>query len=67
MPQEKRTNIWINSDIMAKAMKISGLNTQKDVVDLALREYVDTHSRMNLADLRGKIKFSPNCDQKALR
>jgi len=62
-----RTNIVIDEDLMSKAMEISKLKTKKDVVDLALNEYVTSHSRKNLIDLFGKIEFANNYDHKALR
>jgi len=62
-----RTNIDINEEIMLKAMSVSGIKTKKEVVEKALCEFVLSHSRKNLSDLRGKIKFSDGYDYKALR
>jgi len=62
-----RTNIVIDDNLIAAAMEISELRTKKAVVDLALREYVDNRTRMNLLDLRGKIKFAEGYDHRALR
>ena len=62
-----RTNIVIDEELMSKAMEISRLKTKKDVVDLALNEYVASHSRKNLLDLFGQIKFADDYDHKALR
>jgi len=62
-----RTNIDINDDLIAKAMKISRLSTKKDVVDLALQEYVTNHTRLNLMDLKGKVKFADGYDHRKLR
>jgi len=62
-----RTNIYINDEIMQRAMNISGLKTKKDVVEKALLEFVSNRSRKDLSDLRGKIKFSDGYDYKTLR
>jgi len=48
-------------------MELSRLKTKKDVVNLALQEYVSNHSRKNLLDLFGQIQFADDYDYKALR
>lgn len=52
------TNIVIDDGIMQTAMEVSGISTQKDVVEQAMREFVERRTRKNLADLRGKIRFA---------
>ena len=61
------TNIIINDEIMEKALHVTGLETKKDVVDLALKELIVNYSRKNLSDLKGKIAFAEGYDYKALR
>jgi len=62
-----RTNIVIDGELMEKAMEISTKKTKKEVVNLALQEYVENHSRKDLLDLFGKIEFADGYDYKALR
>ncbi len=62
-----RTNIVIDDNLIDEAMKISGLSTKRETVEKALSEFVERHSRKDLMDLRGKIKFEENYDYKALR
>jgi len=62
-----RTNIELNDELVKKAMAISQLKTKKEVVERALQDYVDNHSRLNLLDLKGQIKFAEGYDHKALR
>lgn len=62
-----RTNIVLDDDLMEQATIISGLKTKKAVVEKALQEFVAANSVKNLADLRGKIKFSQAYDYKSLR
>ena len=62
-----RTNIVIDNDLMNKAIALSGLKTKKEVVDRALYEFVDSLTRMDLSELRGKIKFADGYDYKSLR
>jgi Arc/MetJ family transcription regulator len=57
----------IDNSVLEKALAISTLGTKKEVIDAALREYVETHSRKNLLELRGQIQFADNYDYKAAR
>ena len=62
-----RTNIVIDDNIMQKAMSISQLKTKKEVIERALQEFIATHSRKDLSELRGQIQFADDYDYKALR
>ena len=62
-----RTNIVIDDKLMQEAMKLSQLNTKKEVIEKALQEFVRTRSQMDLSDLHGKIRFADNYDYKTLR
>lgn len=62
-----RTNVVIDDDLINEAIKLSGIKTKKDVINIALREFVSTRKRANLLDLEGKITFQENYDYKALR
>ena len=62
-----RTNIVLDDDIVEKAFLYSPLKTKKEVVNLALREFVERHSRLNMLDLKGKISFDKDYDYKKLR
>ena len=45
-----RTNIEIDDALIAEAMELSGLPTKKAVVELALRELIEYHSRKKALD-----------------
>ena len=62
-----RTNIVIDDKLMEQAMRVSGLSTKKEVVDRALSEFVQRHTRKDLLELRGKIQFADNYDYRAMR
>jgi Arc/MetJ family transcription regulator len=62
-----RTNIVIDDATMARAMKISGLRTKREVVQQAMLELIENRSRKSLATLKGKIRFAAGYDYKALR
>ena len=62
-----RTNIVIDSELMQKALSLSQAKTKREVVDKALREFVERRLRKDLTELRGEIRFSDGYDYKALR
>lgn len=62
-----RTNIVIDDALMQRAMEISGLKTKKEVVEIAITEFVARRTRKDLKELRGKILFADDYDYKAAR
>ena len=62
-----RTNIVLDDNLVQEAMRLSGVKTKKEVVSLALQEFVINKKRLNLLDLSGKINFDKNYDYKQLR
>jgi len=53
-----RTNIEIDDELMAEAMKLSGKSTKRETVDHALRRLVAYHRRLEILDLPGKVEFA---------
>ena len=62
-----RTNIVLDDNLVKEALKLSGVKTKKDLIHLALKEYVENKRRRNLLDLEGKIEFSESYNYKHLR
>ncbi|MEW6201134.1 MAG: type II toxin-antitoxin system VapB family antitoxin [bacterium] len=57
----KRTNIVLDEKVVEKAKKITGLRTQREVVDFALRELVRRNDvKGNILRLKGKIHWEGN-------
>jgi Arc/MetJ family transcription regulator len=52
-----RTTIDIDDALMRKAMRLSGLNTKKAVVEAALRLLIQTHSQGRIRQPRSKVKW----------
>ena len=52
-----RTNIDINDNLIKEAFKISSASTKKELVNLALKEFIDNHNKKSLLEIKGKIKF----------
>ena len=62
-----RTNIVLDDKLVEEAMILSGAKTKKEVIAIALWEFITTRKRLNLLDLDGKIEFEKAYDYKALR
>jgi len=62
-----RTNIVIDESLMQEAFRYSSLKTKKDIINLALKEFVENAKKLSLLDLRGKIFFDDNYSYKELR
>jgi len=62
-----RTNIVLNDKLISEAKKYTKVKTKKELVELALSEFVENHKRKDLRDLKGKIKFEDNYDYKKMR
>jgi Arc/MetJ family transcription regulator len=63
-----RTNIVLDDKLVDEAFKYSQtISTKRELIEVALKEYVDTRKRKNIKDLRGKIAFREDYDYKAMR
>ncbi len=62
-----RTNIVLDDNLVKEAIKLSGIKTKKDLIHLALKEFVENKRRLNLLDLEGKIEFAEGYDYKKMR
>jgi Arc/MetJ family transcription regulator len=62
-----RTNIELDDKLLSEAMHLTGLKTKRAVVDEALRTLLRVRRRKSLLGLRGKLRFAPDFDHKALR
>ncbi len=62
-----RTNVVLDDDLVNEAMRLSGIKTKKDIISIALREFVASRKRKNILELEGRIKFMDDYDYKELR
>lgn len=62
-----RTNIVIDDKLLEEAMKLSNIKSKKELVNTALREFVENLKRKNIKELKGKIKFKDDYDYKSMR
>lgn len=58
-----RTNIDIDDELMAQAIKAGGFKTKKEAVEAALELLVRTHGQGSIKRLRGKLKWEGALDE----
>lgn len=58
-----RTNVVIDDQLIQEAMKATGLETKRAVVDVALRLLVDLSKQEKIRKLRGKVDWKGNLDE----
>ena len=59
----KRTNVVLDEELIGKGMRLTGINTQKDLIDYALRELVRRKEQKRILRLKGKISWEGDLDQ----
>ena len=52
-----RTNIEIDDRLMADALKATGLQTKKEVVEIGLKALIKLKKQSSIRALRGKLKW----------
>ena len=58
-----RTNIVIDDELMEQALKATGLETKKDVVEQGLRLLVQRKKQQSIRALRGNINWEGDLDE----
>lgn len=62
-----RTNIVLDEQLVAEAFKYAKVKTKRELVDLALREFIQHHCMRDVRELKGKVQLAKEYDYKALR
>lgn len=62
-----RTNIVLDDDLVREAVKLTGVTTKRELVDMALRELIRKERRKDLFELAGQIEFVEDYDHKEAR
>jgi Arc/MetJ family transcription regulator len=57
-----RTNIVIDDALMAKAMRVAGLRTKREAVELGLRTLVQLREQQQARSLRGRLDWAGDLD-----
>ena len=61
-----RTNVIIDDDLMASALKASGKKTEKEAIEEGLRLLVRIKDQEKVKDFRGKLKWTGNLEKMRL-
>jgi len=59
----KRTNIVLDEKLVGKGMRLTGIETQKALIDYALRELVRRKEQKSILKLKGKIRWEGDLDK----
>jgi len=63
-----RTNIVLDDNLVNEAFKYAkDIHTKKELVEVALQEFVKSRKLKDIRDLRGQIKFSDGYEYKTMR
>ncbi|MDR0865616.1 MAG: type II toxin-antitoxin system VapB family antitoxin [Candidatus Symbiothrix sp.] len=63
-----QTNIIINNKLVEEAFRYSrNISTERELIEIALKEYVISRKQKSIKELRGKIKFREDYDYKLMR
>jgi Arc/MetJ family transcription regulator len=63
-----RTNIVLDDNLVDEAFKYANeIHTKKELIEVALREFVNSRKMKNIKDLKGKIVFADDYDYKKMR
>ena len=63
-----RTNIVLDDQLVDEAFKYAeNISTKKDLIEIALKEFVKNRKMKNIKDLKGKIRFTDYYDYKKMR
>jgi len=58
-----RTNIEIDDNLMADALKATGLSTKKEAVELGLKALIKLNKQASIRALRGKLKWEGSLEE----
>ncbi|BEH14963.1 MULTISPECIES: type II toxin-antitoxin system VapB family antitoxin [Marinobacter] len=58
-----RTNIVIDDELMAEALKASGYKTKKEAVEQGLKLLVQLSKQQEIRKLRGKVKWEGDLNE----
>ena len=61
-----RTNIEIDDELIAQAMKSTGAKTKRAAVEAGLRLLVQVRAQTSIRKLRGKVKWEGNLETSRL-
>jgi len=58
-----RTNIVIDDDLMANALKMTGVRTKREAVELGLKTLIKLKRQEQIRQFRGKLAWQGDLDE----
>ncbi len=58
-----RTNIVLDDKLIERAQKLSGIKTKREVVEQALRTFIQLREQVEVCSLRGELEWEGNLDE----
>lgn len=62
-----RTNIVLNDELVTEAQSLSKIKTKRELIEVALQEFVASRKRMDLRELKGVNEIRADYDYKSTR
>lgn len=62
-----RTNIVLDDKLVDEAFQYATVATKRELIHIALAEFVQHHRRKDVRDLVGKVKIRDDYDYKIIR
>lgn len=62
-----RTSMVLNDELVEEAFRYAPVKTKRELVDLALREFISNRRQRDVRELRGNVKIRRDYDYKKLR
>ncbi len=62
-----RTNIVLDDKLVKEAFYYAAVSSKRELINLALHEFVENHRRRDVRELRGNVNIREDYDYKALR
>jgi Arc/MetJ family transcription regulator len=60
---EMRTNIVIDDELMASALKMTGVRTKREAVELGLKALISLKEQEQIRKFRGKLQWRGELDE----
>ncbi len=58
-----RTNIVIDDELMSSVMKLTGVRTKREAVEMGLKTLLKLQQQENIRNYRGKLAWSGDLDE----
>ena len=62
-----RTNVVLDDQLVQEAFKYAKGKTKRELVHQALQEFVEHHRRLDVREIKGKVRIRRGYDHKKLR